>query len=47
MLYVVTSNDMNEYLQNKTGQDFTCKDFRTLHLICTLLSTSKIYSAFK
>lgn len=27
---VVTSNDMNDYLQNKTGQDFTCKDFRTL-----------------
>ena len=21
---------MNDYLQNKTGQDFTCKDFRTL-----------------
>ena len=27
---IVTSNDMNEYLQNKTGKDFTCKDFRTL-----------------
>lgn len=26
----VTSNDMNEYLQNKTGKEFTCKDFRTL-----------------
>lgn len=27
---VITSNDMNEYLQETIGEDFTCKDFRTL-----------------
>ena len=27
---VINSNDMNEYLQEAIGQEFTCKDFRTL-----------------
>ena len=30
MFKVVTSNDMNDYLQETIGGDFTCKDFRTL-----------------